>query len=123
VGSGTPVSTARQLDGALAELAIWTTELTVSEFAALADRVSPLLIKPSALIFYMPLLGRGTEYDVISGKTLTITGTVGQREHRAMYYPSRARAFFPITIAAPMAPGAGFGPLLGMRRNHLIRSA
>ena len=124
--SGTsPDGTDRQFDGSLAELAIYAGSalLTANDHAAYADGVSPLLIKPHLLVFYAPLLGRGThERDVIGNRTLTITGTIAQRSrHPSMHYQSRPRMF--TRAAAPAAPVTGFGSLLGMRRNHLIRSA
>ena len=73
-------SKAGYTNGALAEFGLWNVELTASEFASLAAGASPLMIRPTALVGYWPLLGRGTdEEDWVGGRTLTNTNsaTVG----------------------------------------------
>lgn len=49
-GGGNP------FEGAIAEAAIWNVALSASEIAALAKGLSPLFVRRSALIFYMPLV-------------------------------------------------------------------
>ena len=59
------------LNGLLAHLAIWRAELTRAEIQALARGVSPLLIKPAALDYYMPFDSRGNLRDYVRGFTVT----------------------------------------------------
>lgn len=64
-------------NGDIAEVAIWNAILDASELAALAAGVSALLIRPTALVGYWPLLGQGQvnpEIDLMSARTLTING-------------------------------------------------
>jgi len=44
------------LNGAVADVGVWNVALTADEVAALAKGVSPLLIRPSALVHYAPLV-------------------------------------------------------------------
>ncbi len=56
----------------LADVGIWNVALKTEEWAALAAGVSPLLIRPSALVGYWPLHGRATdEEDWAGGRTMT----------------------------------------------------
>jgi Concanavalin A-like lectin/glucanases superfamily len=62
-------------DGAIADAAIWAAALDDYEIAALALGVSPLLIRPSALVAYWPLVGvTSPEIDLIGRRELTVTG-------------------------------------------------
>jgi hypothetical protein len=58
--------------GDIAEAAIWNVSLTAAEIAAMAKGVSPRLIRPTARVFYAPLIR-----DVLDlrGRALTVTGT------------------------------------------------
>jgi hypothetical protein len=89
------------LNGRVAEVGVWSVVLTDDEFAALGRGVSPLLIRPGALLHYFPLYGQA---DLTSrqgaGSTMTIKGTMAAAEHVP-------------TIIMPMAPEtlpAGAGP-------------
>jgi hypothetical protein len=42
-------------DGNLAEFAIWSVTLTQAEITSLANGLSPLRVRPSALVFYVPM--------------------------------------------------------------------
>lgn len=57
-------------DGALAEAAVWGIALETSDIAMLALGVSPLLIKPSYLVAYAPLI-RDEDQDRVGGYHLT----------------------------------------------------
>lgn len=68
-------ATTRFANGNIAEVAIWNVDLTDPEAVILAAGVSPLLVRPSALVFYAPLLhGYSPEIDLINGNNLTVTG-------------------------------------------------
>ncbi len=69
----------RNWDGWLAEVAIWNVILTDSEFAALQAGYSPMLIRTTALVEYVPMLR-----DNVSRKLAapTMTGTAVQPHPR-----------------------------------------
>ena len=99
--SGQPVDTAQQLDGRVAEFAVWNVDIGAAGFASLAKGASPLQIKPESLVSYFPLHGvYSTEHDWVSGRTGTITGTVAKAVHPRIIYPRRKR-FIYIPAAAP----------------------
>lgn len=50
------LSATQYFAGALAEVALWSAALTAGEVLALSKRVSPLLIRPQSLVFYVPLV-------------------------------------------------------------------
>ena len=77
-------------DGPLAEGGIWDVILTADEMNALGDGYSPLLIRPTSLVFYPPLIGNySPEIDVVGGNLGTVTGAV-KATHPRVYYPRRA---------------------------------
>jgi hypothetical protein len=58
--------------GRIAETALWNVVLDAAERAALNSGVCPLLIRPSALIAYWPLMGRASpEIDVVGKFDMT----------------------------------------------------
>jgi len=61
------------LPGRMAEVGVWSAALTDDEIASLARGVSPLLVRPSALVFYAPLV-RGIN-DFRQGAAITDTST------------------------------------------------
>ena len=69
---------AAHLDGRMAHIGIWNVVLSAAEVAALAAGVSPLRIRPSALVAYWPLWGNSSpEPDWAGGdQPLTMVGTV-----------------------------------------------
>jgi hypothetical protein len=74
-----------------AEWALWSEILTAREFAALAKGFSPLLIRPHALLRYMPLLGRITpEREYIEGLTATHVNSPVQYDHPRVIMPRDA---------------------------------
>ena len=81
-------STAQMLDGVLCEVGIWNVALTAGEMLALGKGFSPLLVRPSSLIFYMPLMGRvSPEPDRVRGNNGTVNGTLAQADHARVIYP------------------------------------
>lgn len=99
--SGQPVDTAQQLDGRVAELAIWNVDIGAAGFASLAKGANPLQIKSESLVSYFPLHGGySTEHDWVSGRTGTISGTVAKAAHPRIIYPRSNRRIY-IPAAAP----------------------
>jgi hypothetical protein len=73
-------------DGAIADAAIWAAALDDAEVAALALGVSPLLIRPSALVAYWPLIGQASpEIDLVGRRELTVTGATAAPHPRLIY--------------------------------------
>lgn len=52
------------MDGALAEAAIWNAALTAAEILSLAQGAAPYTVRPTALVFYAPMIGTSTANDV-----------------------------------------------------------
>jgi hypothetical protein len=74
-------------DGDIAETAIWNVALSAADIAMLALGISPQLIRPDALVWYVPLLGQySPEIDVVSHRDLTVTGATVSA-HPRMFYP------------------------------------
>jgi len=75
--------------GSIAEVGVWDTDLTTAEMASLGKGFSPLLIRPSALIFYAPLIGKASpELDIVGGLAGTLTGT-STDSHPRVFMPRR----------------------------------
>lgn len=87
--------------GDLAEVAVWDVAFTAPQMALLAKAVSPLLVRPEALVFYCPIIGRySPEIDVVGGRDMTVTGAVASA-HPRIFYPSMRS--LRITPSAPAA--------------------
>lgn len=71
----------------LANVAVWSGTLTADERAALANGVSPLLIRPDILEIYLPLMRGGNDY---MGGAFTVTNAT-VADHPRVYMPSRAQ--------------------------------
>lgn len=65
---GALISTNSHFSGNLAEIAIWNVALTDAEMAILATGVSPLRVRPSALVFYAPIWS--DIFDYVGNKSL-----------------------------------------------------
>lgn len=88
-------------DGLIAEVGIWDAVLDDAEHAVLAKGVSPLKVRPQSLVAYWPLWGSYTSpVDLVSGISLTKTGTVAA-DHPRVLYPSRSQRIY--------IPGGGGG--------------
>lgn len=104
-----------EVNGAVAEAAVWNVVLDATERAALAAGVCPLLIRPSALVFYSALDGRraigivGSPGANRTGITATVSGAIFA-DHPRIFYPSRARAG---RLASAAAGGATVTPAVG----------
>lgn len=79
---GNDYALAKPFYGYMAEVALWSVILTADEWKALGAGVSPLLIRPTALIEYLPLIGAATSYVAAAP---TVTGTVLQQHPQAIY--------------------------------------
>jgi hypothetical protein len=74
-------------DGSLAEIATWSVALTDTDVAVLALGVSPLFVRPDALISYWPLYGSySPEIDLVGRADLTVTGA-SVSMHPLVYFP------------------------------------
>lgn len=76
-------------DARIAEVGIWSAALDDSEVAALAKGISPLLIRPTSLVAYFPLLGNDSpEIDKWRNSlSLSLTGTT-KADHPRVYMPA-----------------------------------
>jgi hypothetical protein len=95
----------KQWVGRLAEVALWNVVLVANEVRWLARGVSPLCIRPDALIGYWPLLSRtGNAIDYSSGgNNLTDTNTVGVAEGPPTQPPFGLRRRTFISVASGLA--------------------
>lgn len=110
--SSTPFS---YMDGRIAEVGIWNIALSAAEFALLAKGFSPLMVRPDALVFYMPGIrdvSAGNWREYIGGVNLTeiATPTVG------VHVPTLFVPAPPVIELNPAASGVashGLTPILG----------
>lgn len=58
LGRGT--TTTQYMDGYIAEPAIWNVALSLNEITMLYKGFSPLMVRPDALVYYAPLIGRAS---------------------------------------------------------------
>jgi hypothetical protein len=87
-GLGTPPATADQFDGRIAELAVWRSDIGTAGYLQLSKGISPLLVSPSTLVFYMRLIGQSTEVDIVGGVKAVITGSIPVTTHPRVIYPT-----------------------------------
>lgn len=84
-----PIATGDQVDGRIAELAIWNGDIATAGFLQLSKGLSPAMVRPDLLVAYWPLIGQfSPEIEIISGKIGTITGTVAGASHPRIFYPT-----------------------------------
>lgn len=89
------------VQGSLAEVAIWNVALSAEDIAALVT-VSPLRIRPDALVCYIPLLDSGT-LDLVA-PAATVTGTLTKdSDHPSVIYPRRKALWVPKTAGGGAA--------------------
>jgi len=77
---------ATYLDGALAEVGIWSVALSNEEIRRLAVGWSPLSVRPGALVFHAPLAA-DEDFDVVRGLSLAGSGVPGVRAHPSVISP------------------------------------
>lgn len=86
IGAAGDSSPGDYFDGDICEVGLWDVELTAAEWALLAAGYSPLLVRPAALVYYWPLVGRSSpEIDLIGGVGLTLDGTAVAAHPRIIY--------------------------------------
>lgn len=99
-------------DGILAEIAIWNIALSDdADRQALAAGMSPLLVRPDALIRYFPCVNLADLNDRLSSTTLTAFNTPISGDHPKIFRPS-SQLILPINAPVPPPP-----PLY--RRRHI----
>lgn len=113
--------------GRIGELALWNVVLSANEITALANGKSPLLIRPDALVDYLPMgSGYSTEPNLVNGGTAgTLTGTsLGNNPpvrlfsedlwtHRSLVEPAAAGGLPPIKAFARQANNRIASPVAG----------
>lgn len=73
--------------GTMQDFALYSASLSNDEIAALAKWFSPLLVRPSALELYLPMVdGGANEQNVLGADVYTASGTV-KADHASMIYP------------------------------------
>lgn len=70
-------------NGKIAEVGVWSTNLTSDEVASLGKGVSPILVRPQSLVLYMPLI-RST-IDLVGRRSFTVNGTPAVFTHPRIY--------------------------------------
>ena len=91
------------MSGMIAEISIWSgLALSDAEVALLAKGVPSLLVNPSYLRTYIPLIGRySPEIDLMDGRNLTVTGAT-VADHPRILYPVVLPLSFPVATASPL---------------------
>jgi hypothetical protein len=111
--SGGGLTAGFYLDGSIAEAAIWNVALTAAEVAVLGKGYSPLLIRPSALVFYAPLVRE--LQDIRGGRVLTNNSTTVS-DHTRIIMPKKRQ---PYSVAAAGGGGVTYARLeRGVRGLH-----
>lgn len=94
IGALVRTTAAAYFDGKIAEVGVWNVALSQEEISALADAVSPLMVRPASLVKYSPLMGRtDPEIDVMGSYPFTLVNSPAQSAHPPMRYPGRAQAW------------------------------
>lgn len=80
--TGVANSTVYQIDGAMAEIAVWRKVLTARDAKSLGTGACPLKVQPASLVTYWRLNGQGSpEPELFNGVSGTINGSVPTRDH------------------------------------------
>lgn len=109
-------STADFFDGAIDHVAIWNVDLTDGQIVELATGISPLLMRPDALVHYWRKMGRNSpELDVVGGLDMTVNSATTATTSPSIYEPLRMVLGAPSAAAPPAAPVGG-ALLLGVGR-------
>jgi hypothetical protein len=87
-------------NGTIAEVGVWNVALAAADFLALSKGISPLLVRPDALVAYWPLIGHASpEIDLRGRNELTVTGATQVAHPRIMYPPM----YRPLKLTTPTA--------------------
>lgn len=86
IGDSTPSAYA---DCSIAEVAVWSTDLTDDEVASLASGFSPLFVRPDKLAFYQPLLEADIYQDGVNRFAMTPYNSPTHTDHpKNIIYPA-----------------------------------
>ena len=96
-GNSSPGS---RFTGSIAEVGVWDVALSADDAVALSKGMSPRLIRPDALVFYLPMV-RDDDIDMAGGLVLTDTGSPTVTTHPRIITPL-SQMTFPL---APSIPG------------------
>jgi hypothetical protein len=87
-----PTGTTTQVNGRVGELALWGDALGVGDFQLLAEGVPAPLVRPEALLMYLPLVGQdATAFDPRSAINGTLVGALPPADHPRLLIPERRR--------------------------------
>jgi hypothetical protein len=121
LGLGSRINGSFGLDGALAYSASWTGKLNAAERAALLAGVSPLSIRPSSLVSYIPMLtASGAVLDWITGGVSDVPSPDAAWVDTP-HAPPMSRPF-PTPIPEPPLPSIGPGVLADHQRVTVLAS-
>lgn len=102
----------RNLDGKLAEVALWNRELTSGEITGLATGYAPIFFS-NGLKFYSTLMNKNDSNCKITGTAAVFDGC-SNYSHPPIIYPVPAFYSIPTATAGGNAPTGGiYGPLFG----------
>lgn len=83
--TGVAAGTVYQIDGGMAEVAVWKKVLTAGDAVSLGSGACPLKVQPASLVTYWKLNGQGSpEIELFNKIEGTINGSVPVREHPAV---------------------------------------
>ncbi len=92
------------LNGLVAEAAVWNVALTAADVASLATGVSPMLVRPDALVAYWPLWGaHSPEADLKGTRALVMVGSMAKADHCRIFQPAGRRVALDLEAGAPPA--------------------
>lgn len=79
--------------GRVAQYGLWSVALTAAEAASLSKGFTPLQVRRTSLLTYMPMTGIGaTEPDLIQARNGTPTGTTSKADNPRLFQPRRTAA-------------------------------
>jgi hypothetical protein len=91
--------------GTIAEFTLFNAVPDAAERAALASAYSPLIVKPSAVVGYWPIIGRTSpEIELRQGMSLTVTSAT-QADHPRVF--NRATLWIPPVASAGLSAAVG----------------
>lgn len=96
--------------GDAAEIAVWNVALSDADVALAAKPVTPFLVHPESLVFYLPIIGQfSPEIDIVGGLNLALTSAPTASPHpRVFYMPQPELRRFTTFVAPPPPPLADF---------------
>lgn len=112
LSSSSPI---KLFNGALCDLAIWNVALTLPEIQSLNAGFSPLVIRPSALVFYVPAWN-SPAIDMKGGVAMTNVNTATSFDHPRVLYPKGAtdRRFTTAVVPPTIVTQGGFRTMMGV---------